>query len=99
MVVLLRGDASLRRLVEGGAWVVSEQESTIPRLPLTQRIAAAVKFANENLRGKNRATKVIRTFARAMEWLRTKSIKSVDGQFTVKTKTPVEVIVIDQESL
>lgn len=103
MVVLIRGDASLKRLVEGGAWVV-----TIPDDPtqanatsstLLQRITKAVKTHNENLRGKNRAAKVIRTFARAMDWLRPKSIDMAQSAFRVKTKVAVEVVVVESEEV
>lgn len=98
MVVLIRGDASLRKAVEGGAWVIKQKEGT-DTTTLLDRIQRSVSSHNDSLRGNRRASKLIRTFARAMDWLRPKAIDRVSGEFKVVTKTPVEVIVVESENV
>ena len=98
-VVLIRGDATLKAAVSGGAWIVAENEGNDTNT-LLSRIASAVRCSNDALK-RNRATRTIKTFARAMEWLKPKAIKvaSPEQPWSVKTKVPVEVLVVEQESL
>jgi len=96
LVVLIRGDASLKRAVEGGAFVVSIPEADSASTIL-EKVKASVKTYNETIK-RGRASRVIRTFARAMEWLRPKALKP-NGITGIKTKTPVEVIVVESPDI
>ena len=101
LVVLIRGDAATRRAVEGGAWVVALPKNA-ETATLLDKVSAAVRCSNDALKRK-RATHTIKTFARAMEWPKAKAIKaaSVSGaqDFSIKTKTPVEVVVVEKEEM
>ena len=101
MVVLIRGDAALKSKLEGGAWVVSVPDPVDGQrnpTPLLDRVSRAVKGYNEGLK-RGKTNKSIRTFARAMEKLSPKSIKNSGGDFKVKTKLPVEVIVVESDTV
>lgn len=95
MVVLIRGDASLKRLVEGGAWVVAIPEMDSAST-LLDKITASVKTQNESI--KRNRSRVIRTFARAIEWLKPKVGKQ-HGISGFKTRLPVEVVVVESETV
>lgn len=95
-VVLIRGDASLKKAVEAGAYIVSVPEAS-DSTTLLARLKAAVKTSNDTIK-RGRASRVIRTFARAMEWLKPKVLKQHQIS-SVKTRQPVEVIVVEQETI
>lgn len=97
-VVLIRGNAATKAAVAGGAWLVktpAESDNTT----LLDRIRSAVQAHNDSLRGKQRGTRIIRTFARAFNLLRPKSILLAEANFKISTKTPVEVMVIESENV
>lgn len=96
LVVLIRGDASLKRAVEGGAYVVSVKQDD-NTATLLERIKLTVKDSNEKIK-RGRASRVIRTFARAMEWLKPKALK-LHGIQGIKNKTPVEVVVVESPDI
>lgn len=96
MVVLIRGDASLKRLVDGGAWVVAIPEMDSSST-LLAKVEASVKQSNDSLK-RGRASRVIRTFARAMEWLKPKVTKE-HGIVGIRTKQAVEVVVVESEAI
>jgi hypothetical protein len=102
LVVLIRGDSATKAAVEGGAWVVALPEDG-NTATLLDNVATAVRASNNALK-RNRATRMIRTFARAMEWLKPKAIKgAAEGNptavFSIKTKTPIEVVVVEREEI
>lgn len=92
LVVLIRGDGATKRAVEAGAFVVSVPEERSASTILDSLRMAVVRH-NETIT-KRRASRTIRTFARAMEWLRPKHLKPFEIG-SVKTKTPIEVIVVE----
>lgn len=101
-VVLLRGDAILKPALEGGAWIVAIPEGQSAE-QLLGNVSSAVRASNDALK-RNRASRVIKTFARAMEWLKPKAIKTAaDGDaakvFAIKTKTPVEIVLVEREEI
>jgi hypothetical protein len=96
MVVLIRGDAALKKAVQGGAFIVTVPENSDNNTFLA-RLAAAVKTSNDSIK-RGKSSRAIRTFARAMEWLKPKALKQhqIKG---IKTKTPVEVIVVESADI
>ncbi len=96
--ILIRGDAHLRDLVAGGAWLVSQpdpKEPTAPKTPLLERLRRAVTVANES----RRKTPAIKTWAEAMRWLKPKALKASESQVTIKAREPVEVVVLTEETI
>ena len=97
-VVLIRGDTTLQRAVEGGAWIIKQPEGS-DTTTLLDRINRAAGTHNDRLKGKQRANRLIRTFARALELIRPKSVTACDAKFKVVTKTPVEVVVVTSDAI
>lgn len=107
LVVLVRGDAALAKAVAGGAWVVSVPGTESPETTtysgdsLLSRIKRAVTAANEApTRGRRRGKPTrIKTFAEAMRWLRPKALKQTESTLAIRTKEPVEVVVVTAEDV
>lgn len=109
-VIVIRGDDSVKRAVEAGAYVLtvpncdSETETTeiFTQNTLVERIKKAVKVDNDLPKAKRgryarKASHKITTFVSAMENLRTKAIKQAHqgpSMFTIKTRAPVPIIVV-----
>lgn len=103
-VVLLRGDASLRDKVSGGAWVVScsDDETLVETYSgegLWNRILKAVRYHNENPGKVKKRHKMIKTFFAAMNTLKPKTFKLTESVVSVKTREPVEVIVVEKDEI
>lgn len=98
-VVLIRGEASLKPLVAGGAWIVAVPEDD-QTATLQDRIRTSARAYNDGLR-KDRATRLVKTFARALEWVKGKVIKQACGShpYQVRTRLPVEVQVVENPDL
>lgn len=110
-VIVIRGDDSVKRAVEAGAYVLTvpncdsetETTETFTQNTLIERVKKAVKVDNELPNAKRgryarKASHKITTFVSAMENLRTKAIKQAHqgpSMFTIKTRTPVPIIVVD----
>lgn len=102
LVVLIRGDAPLKQLTAGGAYIVSvpdnDQTSTYSGDSLLARISSAARTFNDSLKRK-KGNRAIRTFVQAMESLKSKAVKASGSSFLVKTKYPTEVVVVDKEDI
>jgi len=104
--VLIRADASeaakLRQLVAAGGYVLTvpddDTTDTYSGEGLLGRISTAARTFNDNLKRK-RTSRLIKSFVQAMECLKTKAIKSSGSSFAIKTKTPVEIVVVDKENI
>lgn len=97
MVVFVRGNAALRDLVAGGAWVLRVREDD-QTTTIQSRVKAVAKLYNERLT-RHRSSRVIRTWARALEWAKGKVVKDAQGAYTVLTRQPVEVQVVEREEV
>ncbi len=104
-VVLIRSDDSetLKPLVAAGAFIlaVPDDDQSIETYSgegLIGRIATAARNFNETMKRK-KGQRTIRTFVSAMSGLKTKAIKNSGSNFLIKTKIPVEVVVVDKENI
>lgn len=106
LTVLIRGDASLKALVAGGAYVFAvpddpELVETYSGEGLLQRFYKAVHAHNyapqKGVRGRKRS--LFKTFGDAVRGLKPKAIKSTESAFKIKTALPVEVIVVEKEEV
>jgi hypothetical protein len=104
--VFIRGDASLKPLVAGGAFIVAVPDTDGPESEtyvgeaLLQRFYKAVKTHNEAPKGKRGRTRsIIKTFAEAFRILKPKTIKQSESLFKLKGSDPVEVIVVEKEEV
>ena len=103
-VVLIRGDAALKDKVAGGAWVVScsDDETLVETYSgegLWNRILKAVRYHNDNPGKVKKRHKVIKTFFGAMNTLKPKTFKLTESVLSVKTREPVEVIVVEKDEI
>ena len=106
-VILVRGDASLKPLVAGGAFVLSVPDSDTPEAntymgdALLQRFYKAVSTYNDipEKRGRGRAKTKMKTFFDAIRRLKPKVIKESGSSFKIKNVDPVEVIVVEKEEV
>lgn len=106
-VILLRGDASLKPLVAGGAFILAVPDSDIPEAntymgdALLQRFYKAVSTYNDipEKRGRGRAKTKMKTFFDAIRRLKPKAIKESGSSFKIKTVDPVEVVVVEKEEV
>lgn len=106
LAVFIRGDASLKPLVAGGAFIIAVPDTDGPESEtyvgeaLLQRFYKAVKTHNEAPKGKRgRARSIIKTFAEAFRVLKPKTIKQSESLFKLKGSDPVEVIVVEKEEV
>ena len=108
LVVLVRGDSTLKPLVAGGAFVFAVPDGeedvalsdTYSGEGLLQRFYNAVRAHNDAPKGKRgKATRKIKTFAEAIRYLKPKTIKGNGSAFKIKTTAPVEVVVVEKEEV
>lgn len=104
-VVLIRGDNALKAAVAGGAFIMAVPDSedlieTYSGDGLIQRLNKAVHTQNEAPRGKRgKARSKIKSYPEAFRMLKTKAIKGSSSEFKVKTKDPVEVLVLTESEV
>ena len=106
-VVFIRGDESLKRLVEGGAWIAQELEDAPEgSFSITDGLIAAAARQNEALnapksgRGRKSKGSQIVSWFNLFAWLKPKILNEVTRKgMKIKTKQPVEVRVLTTEDV
>lgn len=103
-VVFLRGDEALKKAISGqGAWILNcpddETSNTYSADGLVERLKKAARYSNDNPPKTRRKPFSIKTFVQLFEYLKPRSIKDSESDFKIKTKLPVELIVLDKESI
>lgn len=106
-VVLIRSDdPKAAQIAAAGAYVVAvpddETTDTYNGQALIERLRKAAIHHNEggskkSNRGRKRT--LIKRFVDAMSWLKPKALKETESKVLIKTKTPVEVVVVAKEDL
>lgn len=104
-VVLIRSDnPAAQSVAAAGAYVVTvpddDTTDTYNGTALLERIKKAVAYHNEKPAGKRgRKRSIIKKFTEAMANLKSKVFKETESKVLVKTKLPVEVVIVDKEEI
>lgn len=105
-VVLLRSDdPKAAQAVAAGAYVLTvpddDTTDTYNGQALIERLRKAVRYHNDSgsKGGRGRKKMLIKRFVDAMAYLKTKALKETESKVLIKTKAPVEVIIVGGENL
>lgn len=105
-VVMIRGDAALKAQVAGGAFIIAvpdgedQDVQTYSGDQLLQRFYKGVRVYNEAPRGKRgKARTKVESIVDAFRLVKAKVWKDAETGIKVKTASPVEVIVLEHQSI
>lgn len=106
LVALVRGDASLKPLVAGGAFIVAVPDMDTPEAAtyagdaLLERIYKAARMHNQRRQGvRGRPLVKMNTFFEVLKGLKPKAIRASESAFKVKCADPIEVVVVEREDI
>lgn len=107
-VAFVRGSVALQDQLEGGAWLVSvadaianPENKDAKKIDVVQHLMTCAARQNEKLTSKVAGRKgkggMIARWADCFNWMRPKTLKANGNIMKVKTKMPVEIIVLTDE--
>jgi len=107
-VAYVRGNAALQKQLESGIYLVSVADAIAnpenkhaKDIDVTQHLVTCAARQNEKLSKKVRGRKgregMIVNWAQLFDWMKPKTLKENGGIMKVKTKLPVEIIVLTDE--